>query len=678
MAINRKRIGDAGLNEFSDNSDRTVEHLAELQGRAGSIRYQTMAKGDDIIGMILRVHKNPIRSASWNIPYPSDATDQEKIVIDIIKNKLFGKSNTEYDTFLGQILSMLEYGYSLFEQYYEMKKINGNVYLLPVIEQRMQTSIEDIFPQKQLIRQITIDNGTREIPFKNLVFFILNQQGEDMRGEALIRNAYASYKRKKVYQQWLGTGVQRSVSGIPSMEVPKGTQLNSPEYVAAEVLLKNICQHENAYMITQEGYKFTYNESKFDADPVQKAIDSCNTGMALSVLAQFVMLGQNGNTGAFALSRDQSDFFLDGLQYIINLISGTINSKIISPFIKINFGDTIDESRIRLIGMNLNKKAGQELATVLSSLQTSGFIKPTIDDEIQLRNNLEMPDLTGEDIAKRENEPEPTPAVPIKLAEPKIRNDRQKYIDNTNKEMRDFMQGNLLLIKDKLLADIESTLKKGTVEIQGLKNITVSSTKYLKGLQMKLAGIANDSWERSMKQAKTNSVKLADTNPKNISDKSLKQYVLNQATSITDKQTAGMLNRAILTASNNSLKKLAILQTISNTSKSIDDYISSAGVVVDGSLVVVGTSNFGEYQFNKQIEDQLWGYRFVNTDPQADICKWYAGKTFSRNSTELAEATAPLHPNCESYMEPIYKSEAKPEIDDVIPPPSVRKGKTIF
>jgi hypothetical protein len=195
---------------------------------------------------------------------------------------------------------------------------------------------------------------------------------------------------------------------------------------------------------------------------------------------------------------------------------------------------------------------------------------------------------------------------------------------------------------------------------------------------MKLAGIAEDSWARARKSAKINNVKFADIDPRDVSDKVLKQFALNQAQAIADKQTAALLGRAILTASNNTLKNLSIAQTIANTSKAIDAYIASAGVTTDGALIVVGTLNFGEAQFYKEIKDQLWGYEFVNEDPVSEICQWYNGKTFSVDSPELSEATAPLHPNCKSYMEPIYKTEEQPEIDDVVPPPSIRAGKTIF
>lgn len=693
MALNRKPIGDAGFNENAINTNRSVEHLSELQGREGSMRYRQMSRGDGYVGMILRVHKNPIRSASWGIAIPDDATDQERLAIDVLNEAIFGDTGSKFDVLLGKVLSMMEYGFCVFEKYWSVYEYEGNKYIIPVLDQRVQTSIQDIWPQDKKIRQVTIDKGIVEIPFEDLVFFILNQQGEDMRGEAMLRNAYSSWKEKNIYKEWLGIGIQRSTSGVPSMKVPKGTRPDSDDYRAAEQLLKSITFHENAYMIFQEGWEFLITESKFNSEQVQKAIDGNNTEMCISVLSQFMLLGQTGGGGSFALSRDQSDFFLDGLQYIIDLICGVMNCEIVKPFLINNFGTALDPKRILVKGTNLNKKAGKELAEVLAILKSSGFVKPTVDDEIQLRKNLEMSELTEEEIEQRKETinqdhaltmtaEEKTAALErgknLKFSEPK-RKERKEYIDKNTKEMLDFMKANLMLIKDKLIADVEATLNRGVVEIQGLKNIEVSTSKYLKGLERKLAGIAVESYARARKQAKSNNVKLSeDVNPSDITDKILKQFVLNQAQSITDQQAAGLLNRAILTASNGPLKGYSVSQTISNVSRAIDDYIDSSGNVVSGSLVVVGTSNFGEMQFYNEIKDQIWGYEFVNDDPQSEICKWYQGKTFSVDSPELSQATPPLHPNCESYMQPIYKSEEKPEILNVTAPASVMKGKTIF
>lgn len=708
--ILKKPLGDAGHNEYAMNTNRSVEHLAELQGRTGSIRYRQMSRGDDQVGMILRVHKNPILSANWNIVAPDDATEQETLAIDILKKWFFTDARPTFSTLLTQILSYLEYGFCVFEQYYQTYRYDENLYLVPVLEQRVQTSIENIYPDKRIVQQFTIEKGMQDIPFENLVFFILNQQGEDMRGESLLRNAYKSWTRKNLYQEWEGMGIQRvAIGGVPYIKVGKGVSPDSDDYAAAETLLKNISAHEDAYMIVQEGWDFGIVESKFNAEQVRKVIDGCNAAMALSVLAQFVLLGQNGNTGAFALSRDQSDFFLDGLQYVIGQIEEVFNREIITPFVKFNFGDGLDPERVKLKGTNLNKKAGQELANVLNTLGASRFMRPTVNDEIHLRSIMDMPELSEEEIEERKKSKEQRPQIDQapddqqaqdmeddaedqtdddavndkdkvrKFAEPKLKS-RREFIDKNTKEVLDFMKANLLMIKDKLMADIEATLNRGEIEIQGLKKVEVSSAKYLKALERKLAGIAIESWSDAKKSAKVN-IKFAEgAEPKEIKDKVLRQYVLNQSQSTVDQQTANLLNRAIITASNGPLKGFSIAQTVSNVGRAIDEYIDSNGVQVSGSLIVVGTSNFGASQFYKEIEDQLWGYRFVAIDDDltSDICQWHNGKTYSINSPELAMATPPLHPNCRSYMEPVYKSEEKPEIDDAIAPPSIQKQKSIF
>ncbi len=698
-----KPLGDAGLNYFANNLQRSQEHLVELQGREGSVRYRQMSRGDAQVGMILKVHKNPIRSANWSFDAPDDASPEEENACNILNEWFFSDSRHDFDTLLGQILSCLEYGFSCFEIIYEVYEYEGKKYLVPRLEQRMQTSIENIYPDKGFIQQATVTEGLVDIPIEDLVFFILNQQGEDMRGESVLRTAYPAWKDKKTYEQWQGMGIQRSAGGIMKGKVPKGTRPDSQEYVDFIALLEGVTAHENAYVVYPDGYEVEMMKSEFNAEQVQKAIDAKNSEMAMSVLAQFILLGQSGRGGSFALSRDQSDFFLDGLQYVINLIERSFHRQVINAFIDINFGSSINSTRINLKGVDLNKKVGDELSDVLSKLHNTGFIKATVNDEIFIRRCLRMPELDEQEVEQRQDaidnpppppvppgappvdpdKPEPAPDKPVKLSESvtKRRKSRQEYIERTSKEVYDFMKGNLLFIKDKLLADIESVLKSGSVEINGLRRIEVGTTKYRENLERKLAGIAMEAWNNAKAQSKEASVKLADRPASDVKSKNLKAFLLNEATSIAEQQGSTMKNRAILTASNGPLKGLSISQTISNVDRVLEDFIDSGGVQVAGSLVVVGTTNFGEFEYYKQIEDQLWGYRFVGVDDdrQTEICGWYSGKTYSVNSPELAMVSPPLHSNCRSYLEPIYKSEAEPEtIDNELAPPSIRKQQNIL
>lgn len=704
-------IGDSGLNETAMNSNYTTEYLTELQGRQGSLNLQKMAKSDTQVGMILNVYKNPIKSANWAIPEIEDATPREKLATEILNNWFFEDYTLDFCSLMHQILSCLEQGYSAFERVYKIQTYNGVKYFVPTLQQRMQTSIENIYPDRGIIQQITIKQGLVDIPMENMVFFTLNRNGMDFRGESILRNAYSAWKKKNYYEENLGMGINRNASGIPHMEVPDGTDPDSDDYIATEALLKNMVMHENAYMITPKGYTFLLHESKFKPKDVIEVIQIYNTMMATSVLTQFLLLGQGDKGGAYALSRDQSDLFLDGLNHLVAFIEKTFHRQVIIPFLKINFGDSVDPSKIKLKGLNLNKKAGAELAEVLEKLTPHGYITATVEDEKNLRKALEMPDLTEEEIEERkEKQKNPPPVVDpskpsepqpkteeeeeegkvkdddkknksVKLSEPKIKK-RKELLDNEVKTMKEFMQANLVLIKDKFVKDLRNQLNKGSVEIRGLRNIEIGSSKYRKGLEMKLAGLANLGWKEAKKSAKANTVKLAENlNPKDLPDKELKEFTLNQAQLLTDDQIQTMKSRAIATASNGPIKGFSIGQTMANVEQTIDDFIAGQKVSVGAGLAVVGSINFGQNKFNKQISDQIWGYRFVAVDDDrtTQICSHYNGKTFSVDSVELSIATPPLHPNCRSYMEPIYKAvEGKPEILDEVAPPTIMKQKTVF
>lgn len=693
-SIPRKKLGDSGFNDYSwNNTNQSAESLLELQGREGSLNYMRMSKTDGVIGMILRVYKNPIRSANWVIPYPPQATPEEKKAVNALRSHFFGYSGRGFDGVLGRILSMLEYGFSVFEKYYEYKDFEGQKYLMPCLEQRLQFSIAEIVPDDRKIVQIMSKGKNVDISFDNLVFFVLDQQGNDYRGTSLLRNAYRAYKDKRNYREWLGNGIQRSLGGVPVMKMPRDTDLESKKYLAAENFLINITNHEQAYAIIDEDCDLQFVDSKFNASQLREAIESANSEMALSVLSQFMLLGQNGNSGAFALSRDQSDFFLDGLSYITKIISGVFNEEVIGEYIDINFGERIEKNRIRLECKNLNKKAGIELADVVSKLSQSGFLTSTVEDEIQIRDNLELPELSEDGVKARRDSSETSGLEkdrekkvnekPVKFSE-KFDRDRSAYIANKEEEVLNLMRGNLMIIKDKLVADIKNKLETGTVEIAGLKNIKASHVKLADSLKKKLSAIAIHFWDSAKKDAKSQNVKLSEEeNLSKIPDKSLAKYVENISESISEKQVAAMLNVATLTASNNMLKGYSIIHSLANVSRAVDKNIAGSAILVDASLATVSTANFGESQFMKLIENKIWGYEFVAVDDgnTTQICSWYSGKKFSPSSQELSVATPPLHPNCRSYLRPIYKkseNEKKPDIDDLMPPASVLKGKTFF
>ena len=511
--------GDPGANIFAYSAKYSNEYILQLQGRQGSLNYAKMSLGDDQVGMIMSIYKNPIKSANWDIPIPEDGTDKERKAIEALKEWMFNKAPITFSVLLSQVLSFLEFGFSSFEILWVPFKFEGVTYLMPELHQRMQTSIENIYPDKGYLEQSTVNKGLVQIPLEEMLFFTLNQQGLDLRGTSLLRNSFSNWKEKLYYKTFEGIGIQRSQTGIPTMVIPEGTDIDSSDYKATEALLKNITCHEDAYMIIPKGFEFTIETFKNDPSKIHDIIDKLDEKMAISVLSQFILLGTGGGGGAYALSRDQSDMFLDGLIYIVNYIEQQIHRVLITPYVEYNFGNSIDSKNIMLKGLNINKKTGQELAETLTKLSASGFIKATLDDEKQMRQYLELPKLSEEELLEREenkkkmedvaNNPPVIPIVDdkkkklIKLTESKTKS-RKILVTTEEDQLKDVMKGNLLLIKDKLMADIRSVLNKGTIEIKGLKNIDVSWSKYAKNLERKMSGVANKGWNDAKKDAKKN------------------------------------------------------------------------------------------------------------------------------------------------------------------------------
>lgn len=63
-----------------------------------------------------------------------------------------------------------------------------------------------------------------------------------------------------------------------------------------------------------------------------------DTQMAGSLMLKFLQLGTDSNTGAWALSRDHSDFYLQLLQAILDDVGYTLTKEILGNLVEVNFG----------------------------------------------------------------------------------------------------------------------------------------------------------------------------------------------------------------------------------------------------------------------------------------------------------------------------------------------------
>jgi len=695
--LNKKAISNSGQKELL-YSDVTSEYDSELQGNTGSCNFKIMSKSDTTIGGIISSYKNPILSANWVIEEIPDATEDELKTIEVLNSWFFDK--TDFGTLLNSILDMLPIGFSLFEQYYTKYSRDNSVYMMPILSERVQQSIYRIDYDKEIVEQRDSQGSIIEIPFSSLVFFTFRKEGNDRRGVSLLRNSYYDYKDKKEIKVVAKKGITRGMLGLPVGKVPISVGTEDEAYKDFEDLVIDLGSREDNALsdsaIIPENYTLEILKTDFKIEDLKEYLAYYDSSMVMSVLTQFLTLGQGSSGGSYSLGRDQSDMFLDGLQFVIDYIEEIFNKEIIEKTVFFNFPN-VDPTKFKLRGLNLNKKNNKEFADTIKVLLDSGIIKARPEDEVMLRNMYKFPPIDLEEI-KKEQEQEKVEEKKIEAENPVIEEEqkttnqkngkviklseswtgseeREVYLAQETEKLTKYSRASLTLISDILQQAIRRQLKKGEVESQGLKDIQINSIgAFKKGLGKKLGGIAKKSWTNAEKNSR-NIIKLSEVNPSELPSNVLTSFVINQADLTAEKMVNDLREAGLLSANTSISKGYSVNQSMAQVGDSMDKVIESNNIDVGSELSIVQSMNYSEMQYYKSIEDNLWGYRFSNVAPVTAICRASVGKTYRKDSLELTEMSPPLHFRCKSYYAPIYKNEDKPDFDNFIPPPSIMEQK---
>lgn len=747
QAAHAVSVGDSGVPEIG--FDITSEIESKLIGIEGTRTYKKMALGDSQITMLLRTIKTPISSADWEIISSSDkpehSTHQE-----FIKDYFFNIDGLKptWTKTLNSILSFLQYGFSVFEVVWREWEWRNNIYMVPDLQFRAQSSVVSINQDEQYVEQQKSKGDTTNIPFEFLTFFILDQEGNDMRGTSLIRGAYKDWINREEAELLDTVGVRKMALGTPIVKYPKSLSKAHPDFKSLEEALMALGTMASPYFMLPNIYEFDIVEGKYNAASVNIKIQRHNVQMSKSVLAQFLELGMQGKSGSYSLGDTQSQLLLNSLKYIVELIQEPLN-RLIETIIIHNFGK--QESYPRVFGMNINREAVQKLIDNAIALKAAGAVEFTQRDEDFLRTKADLPELTLEEKKERSEKKDKqdkeftnstAKQIPfqededlgmeedmensmtnaaweyrqgcrnhiecgcgeeidkqfrrnIKFAEPTQAavlerkrlywKNRQEFIKKEIPNLRSYMQANLVLMKDKLLADVANVLSKGTIATRGLKNVQVSGiNKYIIGLQRKLAYLVNNGWQASKQDAKPHMgakkfAEMPDFDPKKLTPE-LQVYVINKTDAIIESQTVELRARVVFTVQNEIDDGLSTAQAIASASSKSDKYITGNTVRAAADNVVNDGWNVGQLDFGKvpEVSSVIVAYEFINLNPKTNICKVLSkGHYYTPGGAAYSWVRTPLHFGCNSFLMPRYSDEAKVKIDNYIPSPSIQKEKTL-
>jgi phage gp29-like protein len=127
-----------------------------------------------------------------------------------------------------------------------------------------------------------------------------------------------------------------------------------------------------------------------------------DTQILLSVLAQFLGLGVNGNSGARALSQDHSKLFLKALEAVARVMERGFQSAA-NRLIDFNYSN-LPNGYPKLTFDNLDDDDVTVVSTALGTMVTAGVITPGVEVENRGRTLLNIPEISPEDYEAKQQE----------------------------------------------------------------------------------------------------------------------------------------------------------------------------------------------------------------------------------------------------------------------------------
>lgn len=382
------------------------DHVADIRGKDWAKKVNEIRRSDSNVAMVLKALKLPIKSANWYVAIDEDKikhidiTPEIQATIDkqkrIIEKAFFDDTKTPFTRLLGEILTFLDHGYSLFEVTHKVvfdDKELGIYNTLNDIAFRGQTTIESWNVDKYG-NLLSVDQWTdgdmsnyAEMEAQFLLHFAPEQEGDNYEGVSVLRPMWGNWMRKNAYLKWIASGNEKSAIPTPMIEF-----LSTPtpqEMAAAKKVLTNYTSGSKNFLINSANSKLTTFTVTFDPEKMMKCVTYEDQAMVNCILASFLFLGQNGNGGSLALGKDLSDFFTQTFNTTTDYICEVLQKRIISPLIDSNMSNT--PVYVKLVCENMKDNANLDFANILGAFITNGVIKVDESLERWVREKYQYP-----------------------------------------------------------------------------------------------------------------------------------------------------------------------------------------------------------------------------------------------------------------------------------------------
>lgn len=358
--------GRTGLKEFSGFVYE--EFLPELVGKRG---IETIGKMllDPVISGILFALEMLMRQVQWPVlasthPDADEGTaDEARLFVE----QAFDDMAVTWPDTISDILTFIPYGWSFFEQLFKQRlgshpedptkdskfndgKIGWRQFSIRSQESLWKWVFDDSGQVTGLIQRPPPTFQTFTVDSRKALHFRSSATKGNPEGRSVLRGAYRPWYFKQNIEVFEAIGIERDLAGLPLAKVPIEIMYPSADanqqaiYQQIKEMVTRTRRDEQEGIIIPRVYDRDGNEMydfqlltsggsrQFDTD---KVIGRKNTEMALTVLADFILLGHE-NVGSFALSANKTALFSVAVNAWLDMICEVVNLQGIAPLCELN------------------------------------------------------------------------------------------------------------------------------------------------------------------------------------------------------------------------------------------------------------------------------------------------------------------------------------------------------
>jgi hypothetical protein len=392
---------------------------ADLQGKAGVERFEHMWRTDADCRKAITMPMVPIVSGTWTmVPYSDDEdtepTDLDREVAAFVWWNLTEAMRPKLKSHLWTALTVAgRAGFAPFEDIYRKTTWNGrDVFALATLSLKRPQSIDRWLQQGHELVGIE-QFGEAVYPASNLLYYRFGAEGDNWEGQSLLRPAHKNLKYKEGLEEIDAIGHERTHIGVPTGYPP--TQADANALDEFEDFLSNVRAAEAGFYMApgpradhlqgdQAGqgwfWEFvTTDTSQAAATAIQESLKYHRDSIAMTVIAEFMRLGQSG-TGARATADVQQDpfwMYCDAIAEIV--VADAINEQLIPRLVSYNY----DTDRLPMLKCQLiDSTSLAELGDYIQKLAAAKALRPEPRLEAYLRERADLPEADEDAIAEQQ------------------------------------------------------------------------------------------------------------------------------------------------------------------------------------------------------------------------------------------------------------------------------------